>query len=235
MAGFEDYLAGAGTGALSGFAAGGPVGAAIGGITGLIGSAFKKDPEQYHDPFEQQRLAAANDMEHSTLGETAAANAATKLKQNAMDSYEGIKDNPNFQGNASVQSAAYGKAMRGAQSGIVDANIAGAQTDEATHERGANMLSGIQKDNYQTYLGNQAQRNKPDAMDTIAQTALGKLAGKGIEGLGGGADSPGGEGDNSGNSMNSLFGGKPYGFYKPDLGGFEQYNNQPQLRLGSQF
>lgn len=223
MADFQDYLAGAGSGALAGSAAG-PFGAIAGGVLGLLGASQKKAPEEYHDPFEQQRLAAANNMEHSTTGQDAAANASTQIRQNAMESYEGIKDNPNFQGNAGVQSAAYSKAMTGAQRGIVGANIAGAQTDEATHERGADMLSGIQSSNYQTYLNNYKVDNAPNAMDTIAQTALGKLAGKGIEGLGGGdsgdttTDSGGHSGDAWANkNIKPDMSGSLYGYHPPGI------------------
>lgn len=189
MPGFMDYLESAGGGALSG-AALGPWGAVAGGAIGLISTAFgKKEPQYYNDPIENQRRSAANTMMTSHLGEQAAANSAGLVRRDALDAYENVKNNPNLQNNAAVQSSVYGNIMRGAERGIVSGNIAGAQADQQSYAQGANMLSGIQESNFQSKRYNDSlkqQYEQPNALQNIFGMGASYLAGKTTENIGGG-------------------------------------------------
>lgn len=194
--GFEDFLGGAssgmGIGAQAGTMFGGPAGTAIGGAIGAGAGAlvslgdwiFGNDPEPYRDPYEAQRQGAATTLMNSKLGEQSAANAATKIRRGALDSIEDISNAPGVQGNTGQQSRLYSDAMTKAQGSIVDANIAGAETDLKAYEHGADMLRGLSQDHATIEQYNTSRKEMPSYWQTLGQASLAYTAGKGAESVG---------------------------------------------------
>lgn len=185
--GFEDFLGGASTGAGIGSmipGVGTAIGAGAGALVSLGDWIFGNDPEPYRDPYEAQRQGAATTLMNSKLGEQSAANAATKIRRGALDSIEDISNAPGVQGNTGQQSRLYSDAMTKAQGGIVDANIAGAETDLKAYEHGADMLRGLSQDHATIEQYNTSRKEMPSYWQTLGQTSLAYTAGKGSESLG---------------------------------------------------
>lgn len=186
--GFEDFLGGASTGAGIGSMLAPGLGTAIGAGAGALMSIgdwiFGDDPEPYRDPYEAQRQGAATTLMNSKVGEQSAANAATKIRRGALDSIEEISNAPGVQGNTGLQSRLYSDAMTKAQGGIVDANIAGAETDLKAYTHGADMLRGLSQDRASIEMYNTARGEMPSYLQSLGQTSLAYTAGKGAENLG---------------------------------------------------
>lgn len=126
----------------------------------------------------------------SELGGILAANSGRKVRETAKMSMDALASNPNFSSNPSVQAALANQVQRTAQSGLVDANVAGAQFDQSNRQAtlqaalGAGQLDiagqelGLKRDaaaNAPTYL--------ESLLGTTASTAAGALLQKGISAL----------------------------------------------------
>ena len=181
----------AGTGAGAGASIGGPLGAAVGGgvglLTGLFGGADA--PPEYKNYSDPVTSAAIQRLLSQKLGQQQANRAATQLRQQANTQMQQFKENPNFQGNASVLAALNNRLQRQAESGTVDAQLKGAEIDQNAILQAANLQQqqqqfGLRRNEFD--LGRYQQGLQPSYLESLfgqgvsaaVGSALGKQAGK---------------------------------------------------------
>lgn len=226
---FGGAASGAGTGAEIGSFAG-PEGTVIGGAIGGIGGALfgglqQKNTPQFDDRYGQMMAPQIASELQSNVGAQAATATAGQLRANANNAYRSIANNPNLSGNASVLNGAYNSAQLGAQKGIVDANLGGAEMDLATRQRGISDSLAAQREQFSQFQGQQALNMTPSPLEQVGYNAMsgaaGALLGKGAQKLGYG-DPSGLSGTISNIDKGSTGGGfnTPFPGYQPitDLG-----------------
>jgi hypothetical protein len=180
LANFGDIAGGAMSGASAG-AALGPWGAAAGGLIGGVIGAFSgsddEDKPKFNDPFEGVLTGQALSDQKSHLGADMANHAKTGIEERSREQEREFQNNPDFAGNASVQSAFYNKSRLGAEGSMIDANLKGAELDQATHEKGFQELSGLRSFDYGKYLNDVREQQKPSFFNSLAQEGLSSLTG----------------------------------------------------------
>jgi hypothetical protein len=198
MADFGDFMSGAGSGALTGFGMGGPLGAAIGGLGGGLISMFTdpNKPEQHAvDPNQGQIDAGINSLMSSRAGAQMAQNQSAGYRRDARAAFDAIQANPNVAGNANVMSALYNKAQSTAADASTNAASRGAEIDQRSREQGlqaAQQRAGhlFQEQQYNNQVDQQNQR--PGFFQQILQSTMATGAGAGLSKLmgSGGASDP---------------------------------------------
>jgi len=178
-------LSGAATGA-----AFGPWGAAIGGVAGGLMGVFgggENDVPTYSNPFEGMMTNQALSDSNSRLGAETAAHASAGIEERVREQERDFNNNPDFAGNASVQSAYYNKSRSTAENNMIDANLKGAEFDQSTHEKGFGELSSLNTFDYGKYLNDVKQQQTPSFFESLAQqglsAAVGSWMGKGFPGM----------------------------------------------------
>lgn len=204
MADFGDFLSGAGSGALAGFGAGGPLGAAVGGIGGGLISLFSqknKPQEHISDPYQGQIDAGINSLMSSHAGAQIAQNQAAGYRRDARAAFDSIQSNPGISGNANVMNAAYNKTQLAAADASTNAAAHGALIDQQARTQGlqlAHSRSGQQLQMQQYNNAIDQANQQPNFFQQILQSSVSSLAGRGIARLmGDGAPEvdPSGSGD----------------------------------------
>ncbi|GEM_PF-6326840 len=180
MADFGDFAGGAISGASMG-AALGPWGAAggavIGGLLGTFGGGSSNTTPTYTNPFEGAMADQAVEDSRSHLGADMATHAAADIEENAREQERVFQNDPDFVGNAAVQSAFYNKSRGQAESNMIDANLKGAETDQATHETAFGEIGQLNTFDYNKYLNDVKEQQKPSFFDSLAQQGMSSLTG----------------------------------------------------------
>lgn len=168
-----NVLSGAGTG----FAIGGPVGALVGGGAGILAGLFgspDKAPE-YKNLQDPQISAMVQNLMNSNLGQKQAQRASAQIGNQTRTAQEQFAENPNFQGNAAVTAAFNNKVARTGEEAIAGANIQGAQVDEGAKEKAAqlqmqNNQYSLQRNEFER--GNYDRNQQPTFLQNLFGNSL---------------------------------------------------------------
>lgn len=190
------------TGALTGFAAGGPIGALIGGGAGLLSGLFGDKPQapqfqNYQDP---QMQGMIQSLMNQKLGQQQAQRTSALIGNQTKQAQEQFGENANFQGNAAVTSAFNSKIARTGEESMANANIQGAQVDQQAMTKAADLQAGQQQWNLQRNEFDQGvfkQNQQPSYIQNLfgqgLTGAVGSLIGRaGATNKTGGGSGPGG-------------------------------------------
>jgi len=204
-------LEGAGSGAAAGSAVFPGVGTAIGGVLGgLIGGfdSGSSDPGAPPNPYAAQEQATINEDLNSHVGKDAASAASGQIQHEATKEYQSFAGNPDFAGNANVQTGALNKIQGTAEHSMIDANLSGAATDQAAKQAGLSAAMGMNQMDMSTWKTQQDYLHQPSALSAIFAKGAGQLIGKGVGGLGGGDDTSGGS-NSAGGAISAGMAGVP--------------------------
>lgn len=176
-AGNKSNQSGSSGGSGGGSGSGGGTGGAFGSGDGSLGGTVNAQL--------MQQLTQPSD-----LGGILAANSGRKVRETAKMTMGALASNPNFSSNPSVQAALANQVQRTAQSGLVDANVAGAQFDQSNRQATLQAALGAgQLDIAGQELGlkREAAENAPTYLESllgsVGSTAAGALLQKGISQL----------------------------------------------------
>ena len=162
--------------------AGTAVGAGLGGMLGGLadgsgGGNQASAGDQYMDPYGAQQTVEGQQLMNSHLGADAASSVTRRMLNRARLNVAQDDNAPIAQNNASVRNALYTSQMSTAYDAASGAAVQGAEVDSQAKERGAGILAGQQKFDYNSWLARHQEQMQPSALETIGAKAAGTFAG----------------------------------------------------------